>query len=91
MTEKSEEVEVLLKNRTSLRGKVTKLTNDFKEYRAGEVDQNDLAYKIHVLEQLEQKMISLQDVLSSKGVSDETPHLDNLREEVFKARRHLSR
>ena len=56
-----------------------------------EVDQDDLAYKIHVLEQLMQQMMMLQEDLDGHLLIDESSHLDNIREEVFKAKRLLIR
>ena len=42
-----------LKSRTRLRGKATRLSNDLREYRKSDkLDQDDLAYKIHLLSQV---------------------------------------
>ena len=81
-----------LKARTRLRGKATRLSNDIKEYRASDnVDQDDLAYKIHVLEKVRADLRELQDALDQKGMCDESNHDDVLTEEIFKASRLLSR
>ena len=89
--QKDEQVEVLVKNRTVIRGKVTKLVKDLREYRSGDIDQDDLAYKIYVLEQTEKRLAETQTKLDCKGVADDTSHADSLQEELFKARRVLSR
>ena len=48
---RSFEMDEEVKLRTRLRGKVTKLTNDLRQYRLSQdVDQDDLAYKVHALD-----------------------------------------
>ena len=85
-----------LVKRTVLRGKVTRLTNDLREYcirRPQQVNDDDLAYMMHVLEQLETEMITMQKQLDIEGVVDDSSHLEKLRlrEEVFKGKRLLAK
>ena len=81
-------MEDLKKQRTTLRGKVTKLTNELREYRgAKDVNDDDLAYMIHVLEQLQTDIMEVQKQLDVDGVDDETSHVERLREEIFKGKR----
>ena len=80
------------RTRTKLRGKVTKLTNDLRDYRQSkEVDQDDLAYKIHVLETQLTELRLVQTELDKTGIRDETNHDDLASEEIFKAKRLLVR
>ena len=59
-----------LKLRTRLRGKATRLSNDLKEYRSSsKVDQDDLAYKIHVLEKVKADLRDVQVTCSREGQS----------------------
>ena len=86
----------LLKVRTRLRAKATKLSNDLKDYRQRDqatLDQDDLAFKIHVLKELLSDLESCQSKLDGldKGAADETNHVDVMKEEIFKASRLLSR
>ena len=67
-------------------------TGEFKDYRmSSEVQEDDLAYKIHMLEKLESDLLSLQNELTKLGCADESNHLDRLEEEIFKGRRMLTR
>ena len=85
-------MEDLLKKRASIRSKITKTTGEFKDYRmSSEVQEDDLAYKIHMLEKLESDLLSLQNELTKLGCADESNHLDRLEEEIFKGRRMLTR
>ena len=91
MESESGKEEELIKLRATLRGKVTRLIKDLREFSKGDVDPDRLAYKIKMLEDLEGKLVTVQDELDVKGVKDDTNHLDNLREEVFVSNRLLLR
>ena len=85
-------ISALTKQRTSLRGRVTRQAKELRELRGSEqVNDDDLAYLIHVLEQLEMEMSKVQGQLDSEGLTDDTDHMDKLREEVFKGKRLLSK
>ena len=85
-------MEELIKQRTSQRGKVTKLTGELREYRGStDVNDDDLAYMIDVLVRLETDMLAVQKQLTAEGFTDDTSHMEKLREEVFKGKRLLSR
>ena len=85
-------ISALTKQRTSLRGRVTRQAKELRELRGSEqVNDDDLAYLIHVLEQIEMEMSKVQGQLDSEGLIDDTDHMDKLREEVFKGKRLLSR
>lgn len=79
-------------SRARLRGKVTKLTNDLREYRLrSDLDQDDLAYKVHILGNTVKDLQSVQVSLDKEGVLDETNHVELALEEVFKGERVLCR
>lgn len=81
-----------VKARTKLRGKATRLSNDLKEYRSSDsVDQDDLAYKIHVLEKVKADLSEVQTTLDKEGLYDDSNHVEVMAEELFKASRLLSR
>ena len=87
-------MEEQIKVRTRLRTKATKLSNDLREYRQGDpktLNQDDLAFKIHVLKELLADLESCRSGLDDKGVADDTNHEDIMKEEIFKASRLLSR
>ena len=80
------------KARSRCRGKVTRLTNELREYRTSQnVDQDDLAYKIHVLSGRLEELRQIQTALDKVGMPDESTHADLASEELFKASRLLSR
>ena len=82
----------LLKKRTVMRGKATRLANECRDYRGQEhINDDDLAYMIHMLEQLEADMLVVQKQLDAEGHVDDTSHMDKLREEVFKGKRLLTK
>ena len=85
-------MEQLLKNRTSLRTKATKISNSIEEARHQEnIDQDDLAYLIFSGENLLQKMNSLQEELDNLEAYDDSRHMELLTEQLFKASRLLKR
>ena len=83
-----------IKLRTKLRTKITKTINDTKSYRekkAGDIDPDCLAYKIHHMKQLGDELSNVQTLLDKEGQVDETSHSEMLAEEIFMASRLLSR
>ena len=65
---------------------------ELKEYRSSDnVDPDDLAYKIHVLEKVRAELNEVQVTLDKEGLHDESSHDDLMAEEIFKASRLLSR
>ena len=81
-----------LKSRTRLRGKATRLSNDLREYRKSDkLDQDDLAYKIHLLSQVRTELREVQVTLDKAGQHSDTNHDDVMSEEIFKASRLLGR
>ena len=81
-----------LKIRSRLRGKATRLCNDLREYRTSSIaDQDDLAYKIHVLEKVRMELKEVQTMLDKVELFDDSNHDDMMSEELFKASRLLSR
>ena len=76
-------MEQLLKNRTSLRTKLTKISNSIEEARHQEnIDQDDLAYLIFSGENLLQKMNSLQEELHNLEAYDDSRHMELLTEQL---------
>ena len=80
------------RTRIKLRGKLTKLTNDLKDYRQSkEVEQDDLAYKVHILEKVSDGLRLVQAALDKVGITDETNNNELASEELFKAKQLLAR
>ena len=63
------------KLRSRCRGKVTRLTNELREYRVSQnVDHDDQAYKIYVLSSRPEELRQIQTGLDKVGVPDECEH-----------------
>ena len=81
-----------VKMRSRLRGKATRLCTDLRAYRTSDnVDQDDLAYKMHVLEKVRTELKDVQIMLDKVELYDDTNHDDVMSEELFKASRLLRR
>ena len=82
----------LLKNRTSLRTKATKISKSIEEARLQEhTDEDDLAFLLFNGENLIREMNQVQDELDSFEVYDDSKHLELLTEQLFKGNRLLKR
>ena len=80
--------------RTRLRSKATKLCNDLRTYRQGEVktlDQDQLALKIHHAGKMQQELQDVQVQLDKEGHADDTSHAQTVEDEIFLCSRLLAR
>ena len=83
------EGEVLRQKRTIARGKATKLIKELASCDKSEEDE--LALRIHHLEKHVEFMDGLQSELDKLGVADDSSHVQDMSDAVFKAKRVLSR
>ena len=80
--------------RTRLRTKATKLSNDLRTYRQGDpksLDQDQLALKIHHVEQTLEELRTIQTQLDELKQPDDSSHVQTLEDEHFLGSRLLAR
>ena len=83
------EVGDLRQKRTIARGKATRLLRDLSGCDKSQEDE--LALRIHHLEVHYEFMVNLQSELDKHGVNDDSAHVQDVYDEVFKAKRVLAR
>ena len=79
----------LRQKRTVARGKVTRLLRDLSACDKSQED--DLALRIHHLEREHDCLVKLQIELDKLGVGDDSSHVQDAYDEIFKAKRVLAR
>ena len=87
-------MEELRSVRTKLRSRATKLCNDLKAYRQGDpksLDQDPLALKAHNVEELLHEYLAVQVQLDKGGHTDDSSHVQTMKDEVFLSSRVLAR
>ena len=89
----TEETETLKSQRTVARTKATKLANDLRLLwsQKENADSDDLAYSISIAEDHFKSLESIQEELDQHDVPDDSHHLRDLHEIIFKSKRLLSR
>ena len=88
----AEKTESLKQSRSRERAKATKCLNKLKAlYQAPDVDSDDLAYLIHLNEKQLVVLEQLGEALEQFDFQDDSSHISELEEMIFKSKRFLKR
>ena len=92
MSEAEKKIEGLKQGRSRERSKATKCLTKLKAaYQATDADADELAYQIHLSEKQLQALEQVGEELEQFGVQDDSNHITELEETIFKSKRLLKR